>query len=237
HAESVQACVETALSVVADTPVATTCAGRTDSGVHALAQVVHFDSDAQRRPHAWRLGSNANLPATVSVIWAGVVGEGFHARYSAAERTYQYRITSRPSRPALDAQRAWHIHEPLDVATMRRAAKHLLGEHDFSAFRSAGCQANTPHRHVSELEIEARDDDVVITISANAFLQNMVRIVTGVLVDIGRGKHHPDWVTVLLANADRTAAAATAPAHGLYLAAVRYLEPHQVPSDRRHRLP
>ncbi len=232
-AVTVQQQVETALSKVADRPVSVICAGRTDAGVHARAQVVHFDTDAQRRDVAWRLGVNATLPPAISVLWAGPVADGFHARFSATERTYTYVIENRTSRSALYEGRVWWVHRGLCVGAMREAAAGLLGEHDFSAFRSAACQAATPNRYVAGIDVARRGDYVAITVSANAFLQNMVRIIAGVLVRIGAGEQSPAWIGELLRERDRRRAGVTAPATGLYLTGVSYPDPHDIPSDAR----
>lgn len=230
NAATVQQHVETAIGRVADRPVSVICAGRTDAGVHARAQVVHFDTDAVRRDVAWRLGVNAGLPPAISVVWAGGARDDFHARFSAVERRYCYLIQNRSSRSALYDGRVWWVHRALDVEAMRAAAGGLLGEHDFSAFRSANCQAATPHRYVSHIDIARRGEFVAITIAANAFLQNMVRIIAGVLVQIGSGDKPVAWIEELLCERDRRRAGVTAPAGGLYLAAVRYASPHAIPS-------
>ena len=237
NASTVQQHVETALSTVADRPVSVTCAGRTDAGVHARAQVVHFDTDAVRHDVAWRLGVNAALPPAISVLWAGVVSDDFHARFSAVERSYCYLIENRSSRSALHEGRVWCVHRGLCLASMRAAAARLLGEHDFTSFRSAACQAATPNRYVSGVDIERRGDMVAISISANAFLHNMVRIVTGALVQIGTGEKKAAWIDELLDDRDRRRAGATAPPDGLYLSAVRYPPPHDIPSGTRAGCP
>lgn len=230
NARSVQATVEHALSRVADHPVKTICAGRTDAGVHATAQVVHFDSCADRRPESWRRGTNANLPDSASVVWAGAMRDDFNARFSAVERSYRYLILNRPSRGALYHGRAWWVHRPLALDRMRDAASRLIGEHDFSAFRASACQSKTPMRFVSHIEIAACGDLVIVDISANAFLHNMVRIVTGVLVAIGVGEREPGWIDTLLRHRDRRQGGTTAPPDGLYLSAVRYPPQHLIPS-------
>ncbi len=221
-APSVQAHVEAALAEVAGHEVKTVCAGRTDAGVHALGQVVHFDTAVVRPQRAWRLGVNTHLPPSISVVWAGQAGDEFSARFSATERTYRYRILNRSSRGALEHRRAWCVPRPLDIGRMRAAAPLFIGEHDFSAFRAADCQAGTANRFVSAVDIEARGDRIAVQVSANAFLKNMVRIVTGVLVTIGAGEREPDWVRALLEHGDRTRGGATAPACGLSLVRVRY---------------
>lgn len=227
---TVQGALEHALSSVAAHTIATTCAGRTDAGVHASAQVVHFDSTANRPPHAWRLGGNAHLPDGVGITWSGTVGAGFHARFSAVERRYRYRILCRRTAGGLDAGRAWCLNYPLDIAAMRAAAALMLGEHDFSAFRAASCQARSAHRRITALDINVAGDALAIDVRANAFLHNMVRIIVGVLVAVGRGEHPPRWVRELLEGRDRRRSGMTAPAAGLCLTGVRYEAPHKIPS-------
>ncbi|MBV9696977.1 MAG: tRNA pseudouridine(38-40) synthase TruA [Gammaproteobacteria bacterium] len=227
---TVQALAEQALSRIAAEPLCLTCAGRTDAGVHALAQVAHFDTHAERTPRSWVLGANSELPPDVSVRWAQVVPEHFHARYSAEARTYRYLILNRPARSALQRERATWVHRPLDVAAMAAAARHLEGEHDFSAFRAAECQAKSPVRRLESLRVERSGERVWIEATANAFLHHMVRNLVGVLLSIGRGEAAPAWAAELLAGRDRTQAAATAPAHGLYLWRVRYPQAFALPA-------
>ncbi len=219
---TVQATLESALSRVADNKVETICAGRTDAGVHAAAQVVHFDSRVKRAPHEWVLGANSNLPGDVSVRWASPMAETFHARYSAICRYYRYVIQNRRERSALLRQRAAWERSPLDVGCMQAAADRLLGEQDFSSFRAAGCQAKSPVRTVVSLQVHRRGDLVLIDIAANAFLQHMVRNVAGVLIEIGKGKRAPAWARELLEARDRTRGAATAPPQGLYVSRIDY---------------
>src|SRR6185295_14201600 len=219
---TVQDALQRALSRVADTPVACTCAGRTDAGVHALAQVVHFDSDALRGERAWRLGANTYLPADVSVAWVREVPGHFHARYSALARSYRYLILNRDSRLALAAGRATWERRPLDAARMHGAAQVLLGEHDFSAFRAIECQAKSPMRRVESLAVSRHGDWVRIDVTANAFLHHLVRNIAGLLMMVGSGESPPERVAAVLATRDRKQNAATAPPDGLYLAAVRY---------------
>ena len=219
---TVQAALEAALGAVADAAVRTTCAGRTDAGVHAAAQVVHFDTAAVRPLHAWVLGANVELPGDVSVIWARAVGGDFHARYSALARHYRYVILNRRSRPAIARRRVAWEHQPLDAARMQAGADYLLGEHDFSSFRAAGCQAARPVRRILSLEVARRGELVIVDVAANAFLQHMVRNIAGVLVEIGKGRREPGWAREVLAARDRTVAAATAVPDGLYLSRVIY---------------
>jgi tRNA pseudouridine38-40 synthase len=233
----VQELLERALARVADEPVEAFCAGRTDSGVHASAQVVHFDSRAARTARNWVLGVNSNLPADISALWAASVGDDFHARYSALARTYRYLILNRLTRSALHRERAWWLHQPLDVQSMQLAAASLIGEHDFSAFRAAGCQARTPRRHVTAIDIERQGDWVAVTITANAFLQHMVRNIVGLLAAVGSGDDPPGRAAAVLESRDRRQGRMTAPAHGLTLVAVDYPQhfglPHVAPSPFR----
>ena len=222
HQRTVQSTLESALSRVADHAVKTVCAGRTDAGVHALAQVVHFDSPAERAPHEWRMGANRNLPGDVNVCWVSPAAQDFHARYSACRRHYRYLIHNRRERSALLRLRAAWERSPLDTTPMQAAGEHLLGEHDFSSFRAAGCQAKGPVRTVSSLEVHRRGALVFIDIAANAFLQHMVRNVAGVLMEIGKGKREPAWASELLAARDRRLGAVTAPPQGLYLSRIDY---------------
>ena len=227
---TVQSALESALSSVADSPIEIVCAGRTDAGVHAVAQVVHFDSDARRAPHEWVLGANSNLSDDVSVRWASPVVQNFHARYSARCRYYRYVIQNRRVRPALLRRRAAWERGALDITPMRSAGEHLLGEHDFSSFRAAGCQAASPVRTVVSLDVYRRDELVIIDIAANAFLQHMVRNVAGVLMEIGKGRREPAWAKELLEARDRTRGAATAPPQGLYLTRIDYPPEYGLPA-------
>lgn len=229
---TIQARVENALGRVADHPVAVVCAGRTDAGVHAREQVVHFDTGAERSPRSWVLGANTGLPDDIALRWARVVSESFHARYSARARRYHYLILNRPVRPALDRQRVgWHYH-PLDAERMHEAGQRLLGEHDFSSFRARDCQSRTPWRCLHELRVRREADRVLIEVEANAFLHHMVRNIVGVLTAVGRGEQPVDWVDEVLAARDRTRGGVTAPAAGLYLQAVRYPVEFDLPLGR-----
>lgn len=219
---TVQDVLQGALSRVADAAVECTCAGRTDAGVHALGQVVHFESDSARSERGFRLGANTYLPSDVSVVWLREVPGHFHARYSAASRSYHYVILNRDSRPGLATGRATWERRPLDAERMHAAAQCLLGEHDFSAFRAIECQAKSPVRRVESLAVARDGEWVSISITANAFLHHMVRNVAGLLLSVGRGDSPPERVPAVLAGRDRKANAATAPPDGLYLASVRY---------------
>ena len=219
---AVQDALEPALAAIAAEPISVTCAGRTDRGVHALAQVVHFETTAVRPDSAWVRGTNALLPEAAAVLWAQPVEGEFHARYSARSRTYRYVLLNRGVRPALAARYAgWH-HAPLEVEAMRAAARHLIGEHDFSAFRAAECQAKSPVRTLHSISIERRGERIDFTLRANAWLQHMVRNMVGALVHIGKGAQPPEWAQALLESRDRTRGAATFGAEGLYLEAVEY---------------
>ena len=219
---TVQDALESALTGIADAPVSVTCAGRTDRGVHARAQVVHFDTSAERPDSAWVRGVNAMLPEAVAVLWAQRVSPDFHARYAARSRTYRYVLVNRPVRPALAARYAgWH-HAPLDLGAMRQAAAQLLGEHDFSAFRAAECQAKSPVRTLHSIDIEGEGERIDFVLRANAWLQHMVRNIVGTLVYVGKGKHPPQWVKKVLESRERALAAPTFGSEGLYLEAVEY---------------
>jgi tRNA pseudouridine38-40 synthase len=232
---SIQALVERALSAVAAQPVNLVGAGRTDAGVHAAGQVAHFETSAARSARSWVLGTNTHLPRDVSVTWARAVPEHFHARYSAEARTYCYLICNRDTRSALATERATMIHHRLDDERMSAAAPALLGEHDFSAFRSAECQARSPVRRLEELSVERRGEWLLIRVTANAFLHHMVRNIVGLLVAIGHAKAEPGWARTVLEGRQRTRGAATAPPDGLYLWSVRYPRAFALPSTETDR--
>ncbi|GFN45592.1 tRNA pseudouridine(38-40) synthase TruA [Candidatus Regiella insecticola] len=221
-ASSVQGCLENALSKVADHPVTVFCAGRTDAGVHATGQIVHFTTHSMRPEHAWTMGVNANLPQDIAVRWVKPVPEKFHARFSALARCYRYIIFNHCYRSAILAGGISHYHLPLDEKKMARAAQHLLGEHDFTSFRALQCQSKTPLRNVQQINISRYGAYIVVEIKANAFLHHMVRNIVGSLIEIGCGRQNEDWLKQLLALKDRKQAAATAKAEGLYLVAVDY---------------
>jgi tRNA pseudouridine38-40 synthase len=225
----VQTLVEKAISCVADEGIEVTCAGRTDSGVHASAQVVHFDTVAKRSDREWLLGMNSNLPADVNIVWATTVDAEFHARFSAVSRTYRYLILNRQPRSSLYRHRAWWQHHPIDASRMQEAAVCLTGKHDFSAFRAAGCQASTPHREVRSIDVQRREDWISISITANAYLQHMVRNVAGLLVAVGKGEKPVDWAASVLQSRDRTRGGVTAPPQGLTLIDVEYPSRFSIP--------
>jgi tRNA pseudouridine38-40 synthase len=219
---SVQDALESALAAVADAPTRVACAGRTDAGVHALAQVVHFDTDAVRPDTAWVRGVNAHLPSGVAVRWAQPVPDEFHARFSALGRRYRYLLLNRGERPGLMAGRVGWFHRPLDADAMAQAAGLLLGEHDFSAFRAAECQAKSPVKTLRRADVARHGDLLVFDFEASAFLHHMVRNLVGALVYVGKGAHAPVWLGELLAGRDRARAAPTFEACGLYFAGVDY---------------
>lgn len=228
---SVQREVEVALSFVAAHPVAVICAGRTDAGVHARCQVVHFDSGSLRSRRAWVLGTNARLAPDVAVIWAQPVADAFHARFDARARRYRYTIVNRPIRAALAARFATWERVPLDIQSMQRAAMALLGTHDFSAFRTAACQARSPVRTIGDIVITRQGEEVSIEIEANAFLHHMVRNIVGSLLPIGRGERALEWLAELLHGRDRSVAGPTAPATGLTFLSPRYPAQCQLPPE------
>jgi tRNA pseudouridine38-40 synthase len=222
NACAVQDALEAALAEIAGERVATVCAGRTDAGVHASGQVAHFDTTAERPLSAWVRGTNALLPPQVAVTWAHVARGDFHARYSARERRYRYVLLNRAVRPAALHARVGWFHLPLDVDRMRSAARLLVGEHDFSAFRSSECQARSPVRALRRLDIDRRADMIVFEFAANAYLHHMVRNIVGALVHVGKGRHPPEWLNELLTSRDRRRAAPTFEAAGLYFTRVVY---------------
>ncbi|GMV28662.1 MAG: tRNA pseudouridine synthase A [Rhodanobacteraceae bacterium] len=212
---TVQGVLEQALSFVAAEPVEVTCAGRTDAGVHARCQVIHFDAPVERADRSWLLGTNSRLPGDVCVRWLQRVPDDFHARFSARARRYRYTLLNRAVRPALDARFVAWERLPLDAARMQQAARQLLGEHDFSAFRTVACQAPNPVRTIHMLDVTREGERIHVDIQANAFLHHMVRNIVGSLLPVGRGERDPHWVRDVLAGRDRTLAGPTAPSQGL----------------------
>jgi len=228
----VQARLEAALSSVADQPVAVQCAGRTDSGVHARCQVVHFDAPVQREARSWMLGGNSRMPRSIAIRWAVPVAADFHARYSARARRYVYRLLNRPIRPALNRQYlAWEP-RPLDPAAMHRAAQALLGEHDFSSFRAQACQARHARRNLHAIAVRAEEDGVVaFDVQANAFLHHMIRNIVGSLMLVGRGEQPGDWIAEVLAARNREVAGPTAPPQGLTFIGPMYPSSWGLPAE------
>ncbi|CNF30496.1 MULTISPECIES: tRNA pseudouridine(38-40) synthase TruA [Yersinia] len=227
---SVQACLEAALSKVANAPIGVFCAGRTDAGVHATGQVVHFVTTAVRKDAAWTMGVNSHLPGDIAVRWVKTVDEDFHARFSATARRYRYIIFNHRYRPAVLAQGVTHCHQPLDAERMEQAAQCLLGENDFTSFRAVQCQSRTPWRNVKHIKVTRHGAYIVVDIKANAFVHHMVRNIVGSLIEIGCGNQDVTWMAELLALKDRTRAAATAKAEGLYLVSVDYPERFGLPA-------
>lgn len=227
---TVQETLERAIAVVANTPVRVQCAGRTDTGVHGFAQVIHFDAPVPRSPKAWILGVNANLPPDVRVHWAVAVPSDFHARFSALARRYRYVIANTPVRPALLGSQVTWQRRKLDHLAMHDAAQCLLGERDFSAFRAASCQSSGPMRNVYSVAVSRRGELVTVDIRANAFLHHMVRNIVGSLMAVGTGSQRREWIAELMEGRDRTLAAETAPADGLYLVEVDYPAKYQLPA-------
>lgn len=226
---TVQEHVEKALSVVADEPIKVFCAGRTDAGVHASAQIVHFETKANRAIKAWEKGVNAHLPNTIAIQWAALVSSNFHARFSALSRTYRYVIYNSTARPGMLASQVTWVREPLNVEAMHEAAQFLLGERDFSSFRASGCQSSTPMRFVSKVTVQKINQLIVVEITANAFLLHMVRNIVGSLLDVGKGYKDKEYIDYLMGKKDRTCASATAPPNGLYLVNVEYPETDPLP--------
>ena len=228
---TVQHEIEKALSIVADHAVRVVCAGRTDTGVHATGQVVHFDSHAERKSKAWVMGVNTHLPDDVCVHWARQVTEDFSARFSATMRRYRYVILQRTARPALYSHRVTWVHNDLNTRAMHEAAKALLGANDFSSFRSSACQSEHAMRFIKSIDVTAEGAFVYIDIQANAFLHHMVRNIVGSLLKVGTGERPLAWMGELLALKDRTRAGPTAPAQGLYLVAVQYPDEYDLPAS------
>ncbi|MBY6205257.1 tRNA pseudouridine(38-40) synthase TruA [Halomonas denitrificans] len=227
---TVQEELERALAAVADHRVTVHCAGRTDTGVHAACQVIHIETASTRSERAWVLGANSNLPEAVAVRWARVVDDRFHARFSARGRHYRYRILNRWIRPGLHAGRVAWERRALDAQRMHEAAQVLVGEHDFSSFRALGCQARHAVRELKRIDVRRRDDEVVLDVSANAFLYHMVRNIAGTLIAVGCGDRPADWVGEVLASRDRALAGVTAPAEGLYFMGVDYPDHPELPT-------
>lgn len=226
---TVQQTLEAALSQIANHPVSVICAGRTDSGVNGCYQVVHFDARVERPERAWVLGTNSNLPDDIAVLWAKPVSDQFHARFSAKARRYRYLIYSAPVKPAILARGVTWTHRPLQVERMQLAARHLVGEHDFTSYRAVACQAHSPVREVYSLDLYQKGQIIVIDICANAFLHHMVRNIAGVLMKIGAGEAEPDWSRQVLEARDRRQGGVTAPPWGLYFVDVKYPEEFELP--------
>lgn len=226
---TVQDAVEKALSTFADQPISVVCAGRTDAGVHAFNQVVHLDSPVERTAFSWLRGSNRYLPADISLQWCQPVAADFHARFSAHGRRYRYLLLSTPLRPALESGAVGWVFRPLDGAAMQAAASHLLGEHDFSAFRSSQCQARSPVKTLRHIHIARHGAYWRFDFDGSAFLHHMVRNIMGCLVAVGTGRQPSAWLAEVLATRRREAAAPTFAADGLYFAGAYYDVAHAIP--------
>ncbi|MBC7755685.1 MAG: tRNA pseudouridine(38-40) synthase TruA [Bdellovibrio sp.] len=229
----VQDVVEQAIAQIAKHPVRIHAAGRTDTGVHAMLQVIHFDTEVIRPEMAWVRGVNAFLPKTVRIVWAKVVDESFHARFSATQRSYQYWLVNQATAPAINADKAGWYHLRLNVSAMQEAIAHLQGEHDFSAFRASECQASSPIRTLRTASIMAYEETIIFNFSANAFLQHQVRNMVGALIYVGKGRYSPQFMQELLAQKNRTLAPPTFSPNGLYLVGVEYDKKFNLPSTRR----
>lgn len=221
---TVQQVVEIALSAVADHPVRVFCSGRTDAGVHAIEQVIHFETDVDREDKAWLFGGNVNLPADVNFTWAKRVNDDFHARFGAFARRYHYKIHNTKVRSAIITNHSLWEPRALDLNAMNKAAKYLIGKHDFSAFRGSLCQAKSPIKTIEFVHLTKDGDEILLDIKANAFLHHMVRNIVGTLLKIGKGERPVEWVQTVLESKDRKQAGATAPPQGLYFIKAFYPE-------------
>lgn len=227
---TIQGCLEEALSKIADERITTLCAGRTDAGVHATGQVVHFETKVERNNRAWLLGTNTHLPPAIAVRWVMPVEDSFHARHSALSRIYRYIIYNHTTKPALLTSRVAWNYDILNIATMEHASRYLIGELDFTSFRSSECESKSPMRNLTKITINRWDDYIVIDIEANAFLHHMVRNIVGSLMHIGAGFAEPEWLQEVLLAKDRRKAAETASASGLYLTKVKYPDDFKIPN-------
>jgi tRNA pseudouridine38-40 synthase len=233
HSPSVQQNVESALSFVADHDVELVCAGRTDTGVHACQQVVHFDTSSERSIRAWMLGANCRLPKDIRILWVQPVTTDFHARFTAIARSYRYIILNSEIPSALFNNKVCWQHQLLDSDKMHLAAQQLVGKFDFTSFRAAGCQAKSPVRDIKSIEISRQGDLIYLDIKANAFLHHMVRNISGSLIAIGRGEYPIEWLQEVLQARDRRQAAMTAVASGLYFLRPYYPEQFELPCSVR----
>ena len=229
HSPSVQEQLEIALSKIADEPIEVVCAGRTDTGVNATNQVIHFDTNKQRKDVAWTLGTNTNLPKDIAVRWVKSVSEEFHARFSATARRYRYIIRNTAFRPAILSSGVTFIHHHLDENLMHEAAQFLVGEHDFTSYRTVHCQANSPVRTLYHCNVTRHGDYLVLDVKGNAFLHHMVRNIAGSLIRVGRGIETVNWIQEVLHAKNRCVAGITAPANGLYFVDVDYPEEFELP--------
>jgi tRNA pseudouridine38-40 synthase len=233
HAASVQESLEKCLSEVANQTIEVTCAGRTDTAVHATSQVVHFDCQNPRPIKAWLKGANSLLPQTISIRYAKTINNNFHARFSALSRSYIYVIDNNLIKPAIMTQGLTWIRANLNVEKMNNAAKHFMGEHDFTSLRSSRCQSNSANRNISKLSCKRYGEYIVVEVTANAFLHHMVRNIVGMLIEVGDGRRNPDWTRDVIEAKNRCIAGVTAPANGLYLVGVEYPEEFDLPRKVR----
>jgi tRNA pseudouridine38-40 synthase len=233
HCDSVQQNLEAALGFVANETIALVCAGRTDSAVHAVEQVAHFETTAERSERAWVLGANCRLPRDIRIKWTCPVADDFHARFGARARAYRYIIFNAAAPSAIFHDLSSWEFRKLDHAKMHDCAQLLLGEHDFSGFRAAGCQAKSSSRNVEEVSVSRQHDLVYLDIRANAFLYHMVRNIAGSLIEVGKGEHDIDWFAEVFRAGDRNQAAATASAAGLYFLYARYEERFKLPTGAK----
>lgn len=229
---NIQGRIEQALSMVADTPVEIICAGRTDAGVHALGQVAHFETTVTRSERSWVLGANTHLPEDVRITWAQIVPDHFHARFSAVARRYTYLLNNSPTAPAIFTRHMAWCFKRLALEPMQEALQYLIGEHDFSAFRGADCQAKTTVREIQFFSVEQRNELFVFTVQANAFLYHMVRNLVGSLLKIGKGECDPAWIKTVLESRQRIQAGMTAPAEGLYFMQAHYEDQFVLPKPK-----
>ncbi|MDH5355030.1 MAG: tRNA pseudouridine(38-40) synthase TruA [Gammaproteobacteria bacterium] len=230
HCVAIQEHLQNAIGFVANHPIQLVCAGRTDAGVHAVEQIAHFESSAERDDRAWVLGSNCRLPRDIRIKWIKTVGEGFHARFSAVARSYRYIILNSSVPSAIFHDRVSWEFRPLDHESMHECAQQILGEHDFSAFRAVGCQAKSASRNVHEISISRQGELIYLDIKANAFLYHMVRNLAGSLMAVGKGEQSNEWFAEILASKDRNLADVTAPAAGLYLLRAYYPDQYKLPN-------
>ncbi len=235
HCHSVQAEVEQALGKISQQAVTVFCSGRTDTGVHAAAQIVHFDTELSRPLRAWTFGTNSHLDRRVVIHWAAEVPLKFHARFSALDRSYRFTILNRPTRPGYQAGTLGWERNALDAQRMHNAAQVLVGEHDFSSFRSSQCQANHPVRFLKRIAVRRELDRIVVEVTANGFLHNMVRILTGCLLAIGKGEQPENWMATLLEAKDRTRAGVTIPPNGLCFLQASYPDEFGVPDFEKNK--
>ena len=233
HCDSIQQNLESAIGFVADHPIELVCAGRTDTGVHAIEQVAHFETSAERSERAWVLGTNCRLPRDIRLKWAVPVADDFHARFSARARAYRYIILNSSVPSAVFHDRASWEFRPLDHGVMHDCAQILLGEHDFSSFRAVGCQAKSSHRNVHEVSVTRHGELIYLDIKANAFLYHMVRNIAGSLIAVGKGEYDQAWFEDVFAARDRNLAEVTAPATGLYFLQASYEAQFKLPTTAK----